>query len=347
MKILTLAVLTLLATTSYANENTTKNATLEQAKLMGNETISSPYGTLELEHNYLTDESSEKLFDALDFQRASQAYIWSTPLVSFYTWKEEQNKNYGTGELGEFAVFQSLKEKRGIVTANLTTPYIIQFCDLSHGAIEIDYPAGKTFSAILDLWQRPFAEMGVVGKDKGKGGTYIIVGPEDDVSKYQKKGAYVYQSATNTVFIGLRLVETDPEIKAKFKSELKMGRFGKEKVKTVFKENLDVAWSATAPRGMKYWESLHKIINEEPVREQDKVWMAMLEPLGIKKGIPFNPNKRQKKILMQGVAMGELMLRNLQTNPRFAENYWEGTHWYKSFDFTIPQSNDYKVELKP
>jgi hypothetical protein len=43
--------------------------------------------------------------------------------------------------------------------------------------------------------------------------------------------------------------------------------------------------------------------------------------------------------------MGELMARNLQVNPRFAEPYWAGTHWYKSFDFTIPQETPTRVEL--
>ena len=56
-------------------------------------------------------------------------------------------------------------------------------------------------------------------------------------------------------------------------------------------------------------------------------------PLGIDKGKPFAPDQRQTAILLKGAAMGELMLRNLQVNPRFAEPYWEGTHWYKSFDF--------------
>ena len=43
--------------------------------------------------------------------------------------------------------------------------------------------------------------------------------------------------------------------------------------------------------------------------------------------------------------MGELMARNLQVNPRFAEPYWKNTHWYKSFDFTIPQETETRVEL--
>jgi hypothetical protein len=38
--------------------------------------------------------------------------------------------------------------------------------------------------------------------------------------------------------------------------------------------------------------------------------------------------------------MGELMTRNLQVNPRYDEPYWEGTSWYKSFDFDIPQETE-------
>lgn len=50
----------------------------------------------------------------------------------------EQNKVYEAKEIGEFAVYVSLKEKRGIVTGNLTTPYIISFYDLSQGTLVVD-----------------------------------------------------------------------------------------------------------------------------------------------------------------------------------------------------------------
>jgi hypothetical protein len=113
----------------------------------------------------------------------------------------------------------------------------------------------------------------------------------------------------------------------------------------VFQEDVDKEWSATAYRGLDYWRMLHQAIDVEPVREQDKVWMAMLEPLGIKKGEPFEPDERQTRILREGAAFGELLARNLQVVPRYVEPYWQGTSWYKSFDFSMAQSTDYKVEL--
>ena len=80
-------------------------------------------------------------------------------------------------------------------------------------------------------------------------------------------------------------------------------------------------WNATAPRGLDYGRMLSAILNEEPVREIDKPWIAMVVPLGIEKGKPFNPDSRQKAIPLKGAAMGELMARNFQVNPRFADPY--------------------------
>ena len=55
---------------------------LDKATLQGDEVIQTPIGNIELVHNYFNSDASEKLYDELDYQRAAQSYIWSTPLVS-------------------------------------------------------------------------------------------------------------------------------------------------------------------------------------------------------------------------------------------------------------------------
>jgi hypothetical protein len=277
---------------------------LKDATLQGDETIETPIGEINLEDNYFDDNASKRLFDEMDYQRASQSYIWSTPLVSMTTWRDNQGKAYGVDNDTDFVVLESLKEKRGIVTGNLTTPYIFNFINLKPGPVEIKYPAGKTAGGVLDFWQRPIFDLGLTGPDKGEGATYIVVGPEDDPAKYDKDGAHVYQSPTNNIFIGLRILDQDPVYFDKFTSEYRMGRAGEELKPSRFIKGKDVEWSATAPRGLAYWEKLSEIINEEPVREVDKAWMAMLLPLGIEKGKPFTPDARQQAILKKGAADG-------------------------------------------
>jgi hypothetical protein len=189
------------------------------------------------------------------------------------------------------------------------------------------------------------ADTGLTGPDQGKGGTYVVVGPNDDAKAYEKPGVFVFQSATNSLLFGARVLDPNPSYYVRFKSSLKMGRHGTSPATCRFIEHGDVEWSATAPRGLEYWQVLSEAIRDEPVRAVDKAWMAMLLPLGIETGKPFQPDARQRSILLKGAAMGELMARNLQVNPRFAEPYWKNTHWYKSFDFTIPQETETRVEL--
>jgi len=89
---------------------------LKSAKLQGNELIKTPIGDIELVHNYFNDDASTRLFDELDYQRAAQSYIWSTPLVSMTTWRDREGKAFGVSHATDFVVLDSLKEKRGTLT---------------------------------------------------------------------------------------------------------------------------------------------------------------------------------------------------------------------------------------
>ncbi|MFT6050883.1 MAG: hypothetical protein ACI9B9_000522 [Halioglobus sp.] len=318
---------------------------LSDATLEGTETIVTAVGNIEIEHNYPTDSSSAVLFDLMDIQRASQAYMWATPLIGFASWKNEQAKSYDADKFGDFVIFRSLNEKRGIVTANLTTPYIIGFMNLEKAPILIDYPAGNTIGGVLDVWQRPIGSFGMAGSDKGKGGKYLVVGPKDDPLKYSKQEVIVIQSPSNNIFLGLRIIDRDPLFTAKFESSLKISYLGDKPVASRFIKGLDRAWSATPPRGLAYWRLLAEIINEEPVRDVDKIMMAMLAPLGVEKGKPFNPDNRQTQILNEGAVLGELFTRNIQVNPRYSQPYWKETSWYKSFDFGTSQQTDVTLQL--
>lgn len=318
---------------------------LDSASLHGDEDIATPAGPISLVDSYFDDDASRRLFEEMDYHRAAQSYIWSHPLVSIATWRGNQAAAFGAESESDFAVLESLKEKRGIVTANLTTPYIFGFGNVGSGPLEISYPPGQTAGGVLDFWQRPVLDLGLTGPDKGNGATYIIVGPEDDPDTYQRDGAYVFQSATNNVMIGIRILDRAPGYFDTFTAAYKVGRVGQPLSNTRFIAGKDVEWSATAPRGLDYWRKLAEIINEEPVREVDKAWMAMLSPLGIEKGKTFDPDERQRAALQKGAAMGELMTRNLQVNPRYTEPYWPDTSWYKSFDFHTSQETDTRIEL--
>jgi hypothetical protein len=74
-----------------ANMGTPKKS-LETATFAGDELIASPIGDIELRHSDFDDDASRRLFDEMDYERACQACIWSTPLVRFTSWRDGQNR---------------------------------------------------------------------------------------------------------------------------------------------------------------------------------------------------------------------------------------------------------------
>ena len=68
--------------------------------------IDTPAGSVELQDSYLGDDASRRLYDELDFQRASQAYIWAMPLVSMVTWRDNEAAAYGVEKDTDFVVLE-------------------------------------------------------------------------------------------------------------------------------------------------------------------------------------------------------------------------------------------------
>ena len=106
-------------------------------------------------------------------------------------------------------------------------------------------------------------------------------------------------------------------------------------------------WQVWHPRGLVYWERLADIINREPVHERDRYWMAMLKPLGIEKGKPFNPDERQKKILIEAALVGEAMAKaNDFFNPRIEDSHYvKGSMWEYATVCTPNQRREFYDDL--
>src|SRR5262252_1778962 len=232
----------------------------------------------------------QKIYDEMDYQRACQAYVWAIPIVGMNEWKRAHLGVIGA-KPRDLVLYNNYKDKLGILTANFTTPYIITFDNLEKGPVVIDQPAGAFAGMVLDFWQRPIADLGQAGPDKGKGGKYLIVGPGQEAPKVD--GYYVIRSSTNNVFIGIRVLEPG-EDKIKFAMDRfviypyaqRNNRPSQRKLTPEGK-----AWSQVQPRGMKYWESLDEIMQQEPVETRDRMITAMLSPLGLEKGTKFQPNE--------------------------------------------------------
>ena len=117
------------------------------------------------------------LFAELDFQQATQSYLWALPLVSYAQWQGEFRDKLHAGN-GDLMVLESYEDKLGVITANATTPYILGFVDLNQtGPMVVELPPGPTAGGVGDFWQRAITDMGQTGPDQGKGGKYLVLPP--------------------------------------------------------------------------------------------------------------------------------------------------------------------------
>jgi len=291
-------------------------------------------GELEFTHDfangYPTEASVEKLYDERDFQRACQAYLWSLPAVSFSAWQRGITKQIGAAN-GQIVSILSYEARRGILTANATTPYYLGFVDLSTGPFVLEMPSQGVQGGTSDGWQMTIPGTEATGK-------YLVLGPDQKVPE-RTEGFIVRQSPTFNIFLGVRLTDPDPEKGKQALMQMKIYPYAQRDnpPKTEILDSGTKSWSGLPPRGMEYWERLNDVIQKEPIAARDIFYHAMLRPLGLQKGKAFKPDARQKKILTEAALVGEAMAKANSADRRFANvKYRPGTHW----DFALQMDCD-------
>ncbi len=297
------------------------------ATATGAETIKTRIGRLNFTHDfangYPTDSTVAKLFEEIDFQRACQAYIWALPLVSMAQWQYAHTVQLGAAN-GQIVFVESYDDKLGGLTYNVTTPYVLPFIDLSEGPWVTVMPQGEVRGAAHDMWQIQITQITEPGK-------YLFVGPGQEIPEdAEAEGFKVFQSPTNSLLLGIRLMPTDRDERMKLLDKVAIYPYSeRENPKPRgYITPQGKPWLAAQPRGMTYWKRLADVINKEPVFERDRFFMAMLKPLGIEKGKPFQPNWRQERILIEAALVGEAMAKANDFAKRMEDaHYVDGSHW--------------------
>ena len=276
------------------------------------------------------------IFDELDHQMAVQAYLWSLPLVSYAQWQAQHRDVFGAGDY-DLVQYLTYADRLGLITANATTPYILNFIDLSRtGPLVVEVPPGPTAGGFSDFWQREFGILGEMGPDHGEGGAHLVVPPGQDPPS-GTDDHYVHHATGVNVMFGFRALDADHDRAQALVDAVRVTPFdGREAPATRIVSPRGLPWSGDQPRGLDYWSRLHDIYQREIVDERDRFFLAMLRQLGIEKGRPFAPDARLSSILTTATAAGELMAQANSFAKRFAGSlYWPDRRW----DLTVQMTN--------
>lgn len=302
------------------------------------QTTDTRLGKLNFENGFPTEETTRKLFDEMDYQRAVQAYLWAYPAVSFESIRVATKRDIGA-DLGDMIIADNFADAKGVwLTANDTTIYAYVNVDLGKsGPLVVEIPPGAIVGMIEDFWQRSIADVGLPGPDGANGGKFLLLPPgyKGDIPK---TGYHVLQGTMNNY---------SPMVRGIIVNGDKDGAVANVKRVKVYplsesgnpKPNKFVSMSgkimdATPQKGMAFWQLLSAFINNNPVEARDLFYLGMLKPLGIEKGKPFQPDARQRAILEEAAKMGDAMGRVMlfEGPERFhPAQPFPGTQWHWVF----------------
>lgn len=306
------------------------------------------FGSLAFEGKAFPDvASAQKLYDEMDLQRATQAYMDFLPAVSLYSIVRGQARDFGfetSSDIGVEANF--MKPSENFLTGNDVTVYAFASIDLQiDGPTVVEIPAGMYGNA-NDAAFKYLTDFGPTGPDKGKGGKYLFLPPGYKGEK--PDGYFVFQSPGYRIWAMMRGfgdVGTGDKAVQWFKKRLKVYPLA-----TGPRENKAVNCSGMGantlpPEDGSYFTKLNDVIQHEPTELFSPELLGQLATLGIEKGKPFAPDARMKKIFDQGAQQGVAMSRAIVYASRDPEiKYWSDRHWEKMFirntEFTNDGHND-------
>lgn len=274
-----------------------------------------------------------KAYDFLDTSRAAEAFLNGIPAASVYAllqgFKEAGIK---PGELG---IFEELMDARSLfLTANSTTMYCMTEIDVKDGPVVAEVPAG-VLGPVDDAYFRFVTDIGQTGPDKGKGGKYLFV--HRDYSGPVPDSYFVVRTPTYRNLFFFRAFVKDNDLKGTAKS-VKAGFRMYPLAQTgsppqqVFHNLSSKRFNTVHANDFKFFEELNAVIQYEPADAFDPEIVGQFAAIGIKKGQPFAPDARMKKLLTEGAAIGNAAARSISFSPRKKSVYfWEDRQWTSPF----------------
>jgi len=280
--------------------------------------VKTSIGTLKFLDGAPLPETAEKVYDYLDTARAMDTFLKGQPATSVVALIKGAH-SLGAVEAHEVVIADKLLNSKSLfLTANTSTLYVTPDLDLKRdGPTVVEVPDGL-LGAANDSYFRYINDLMKAGKY-----LYLPPGYEGEVPE----GYIVLRPKTYRVWIFLRASIADGVDKAAefVKSSLKVYPLSKadNPPKMKFVSASDKSFNTIHPNNIEFFYHLDEIIQYEPMGWLDPETRGLFASIGIEKGKKFDPDARMKKLLADGVALGNAASRSIVWFPRYTKNMEE------------------------
>ncbi len=290
-------------------------------------------GDLEFFDGMPSKATVKKTYDFLDFARGVETFLNGIPAASVYAALEGlKEAGLNPGDLG---IFEELMDARSLfLTPNSTTVYAMTELNVKDGPVVAEIPTG-VLGPVDDAFFRWITDVGMTGPDQGKGGKYLFV--HRDYKGELPEGYYIARTPTYRNNFFFRAFVQDGDLKGTadaLKAKFRMYPLAQadDPPRQRFLNLSGKQFNTIHANNFTFYEELNAVIQYEPCDAFDPELVGLFASIGIKKGRPFDPDERMKKILTEAVAVGNATARALTFAPRKPSVYfYPDRKWNSAF----------------
>ncbi|MCP4383029.1 MAG: DUF1254 domain-containing protein [Hyphomicrobiales bacterium] len=300
-------------------------------------------GTLEFFDGMPSPGTVEKTFDNLDLIRATTAFLDGTKIASLRGMF--QGYELAGAQPNEVVITETLMDAKSIwLTPNTTTIYIGSNVDIADGPMVINVPPGL-LGLIDDAAFDYVADIGALGADKGEGGKYLLLHNDDEAEV--PEGYFELRTKANEHWLLLRANPAEDgsteEVVAGIKAALNIYPMSEadSPPEEKFVDVSGVQYNTVHANNAEFFEEIHVALDNNPVGAFAPEIVGTFASLGIKKGEPFEPDERMRKILTEGAAIGNATARAITYASRdpgvyfYEDRQWNSPFQRQSYEFLV------------
>jgi hypothetical protein len=294
--------------------------------------------------------------------RAVEAVIWGMPAVNYDLMLQEMLTKT-PGKVNQVIYWgKPLDWKNQTLTPNPDTLYLMTFLNTRDvGPIVIEIPPadakGSLNANIVNVWQEPLEDGGLLGVDKGAGVKLLMLPPG-----YKDQVPAGYEPLQPNTWGSYALIrsnlkshaEADVAKSIAYATQLKIYplSLASNPPPTAFTDVKDVLFDSTIRYDESFFVNLDRMVQSEPWLGRDRAMIDQLRSIGIEKGKPFAPDATMKQILADSVTDAHAwMAAKYNAAP---PEFFEGTHWtfpahpelLKGASENFEGANDYPVDWR-
>ena len=305
-------------------------------QIMTPDTVETPIGTLKFFDGFPNKETTQKLYDNLDFMRGTEVFLTFVPAASIEAVRRGMVE-IGATNSNQGLIFEQLLDSSPLLlTGNTDTVYASVILDLEKdGPTVVEIPPGSGPGTVNDAFFRFVIDMGAPGTDGAK-----AVSTSDSASGIQRQCAgrlfrravyLVYQLADSAWILG----DGKPDAAAEeFQRTLEgvPAVAGQQSAGDAVFNGSGKPFNTIHANNEMFYEELATVIAKEPIDFIDAELRGMAASIGIRKDKPFAPDARMKAILTSSAAVGNATARAIAFQTRDPQAfYYENSRWKMAF----------------